>query len=61
MFKISKEFHFSAAHSLDHLPVTHQCARLHGHNYIAKFVLESDTLDINDFVIDYGDLSPVKN
>lgn len=34
MFRITKEFHFSASHQLCRLPVDHQCARLHGHNYI---------------------------
>lgn len=34
MFRIRKEFHFSASHQLTHLPPDHQCARLHGHNYI---------------------------
>ncbi len=35
MFTITKEFHFSASHQLSHLPEDHQCARLHGHNYVA--------------------------
>ena len=34
MFKISKEFYFSAAHALFGLPDDHPCTRLHGHNYV---------------------------
>ena len=33
MFRITKEFHFSASHQLKSLPADHQCARLHGHSY----------------------------
>ena len=60
-YQISKEFHFSAAHVLDGLNHGHQCSRLHGHNYIVVVVLESDTLDGKSFVVDYGDLSPIKD
>lgn len=61
MYIISKEFHFSASHQLTHLHETHQCARLHGHNYIVKVELESDTLDERGFVYDYGELWPIKD
>jgi len=60
MYRISKEFHFSASHQLDHLPDGHQCARLHGHNYVIVVILESETLDHNSFVRDYGELDIVK-
>ena len=58
---ISKEFHFSASHQLAGLPETHQCARLHGHNYILVAKLESDTLKMPGFVLDYGELTFVKD
>lgn len=60
MFKIEKEFTFSASHQLTHLPTVHQCARLHGHNYRVVIMLESFTLDRSGFVVDYGDLSKFK-
>lgn len=60
MYRISKEFHFSASHQLTHLPDGHQCARLHGHNYVVRINLESDQLDDNGFVIDYGQLHEFK-
>lgn len=59
-YTITKEFHFSAAHQLNELPPEHKCARLHGHNYIVVVVLCSEILDQYGFVVDYGDLSVVK-
>lgn len=61
MFEISKRFEFSAAHQLDHLPVDHQCARLHGHNYVVVIVLRAESLNADGFVIDFGDLAPFRD
>jgi len=61
MYRITKEFHFSASHQLSYLPDGHPCARLHGHNYIVKVELASEALDQNSFVIDYHDLAPLKD
>ncbi|NCQ25228.1 MAG: 6-carboxytetrahydropterin synthase QueD [Rhodobacteraceae bacterium CG17_big_fil_post_rev_8_21_14_2_50_63_15] len=61
MYRISKEFHFSASHQLKDLPETHQCARLHGHNYIVVVDLASETLDAHGFVRDYHDLVALKH
>lgn len=60
MYRISKEFHFSASHQLKDLPETHQCARLHGHNYIVVVDLASETLNAHGFVRDYNDLADLK-
>lgn len=60
MYTISKRFEFSASHQLKGLAEGHPCSRLHGHNYIVEFVLESTELDERGFVRDYGDLKPVK-
>ncbi|UWQ11836.1 6-carboxytetrahydropterin synthase QueD [Aliiroseovarius crassostreae] len=60
MYRISKEFHFSASHQLDHLPADHQCARLHGHNYIVVVELASAELNADGFVRDYHELGPLK-
>lgn len=61
MYRITKEFHFSASHQLTALPGDHPCARLHGHNYIVKVELTSDTLDEYGFVLDYRELAPLKD
>lgn len=60
MYTITKQFHFSASHSLDGLRDEHPCARLHGHNYIVEVVLQSETLNEVGFIVDYGDLKPFK-
>lgn len=61
MFSISKQFHFSASHQLFGLDDDHPCSRLHGHNYIAEVVLESQTLNTVGFVRDYRELSDLKD
>lgn len=60
MFRIRKEFHFSASHQLSHLPSDHQCARMHGHNYILVVELAAETLNKDGFVRDYHELKPLK-
>lgn len=61
MYRITKQFSFSASHRLDHLPQNHPCARLHGHNYVVEVVLESQDLNSDGFVRDYGELAPLKH
>lgn len=60
MFKITKQFSFSAAHSLDHLHEGHPCARLHGHNYVVTVCLKAKELNSDGFVRDYGELKEIK-
>lgn len=63
MYRIAKRFEFSASHQLTHLAAEqpdHQCARLHGHNYVVELELEARTLNGRGFVRDYGELAPVK-
>ena len=61
-FRITKKFEFSASHQLSGLAAEHQCARLHGHNYVIELELaagDEDLLAVG-FVRDYGDLSVFK-
>ena len=58
--KITKEYSFSASHQLKDLPETHQCARLHEHNYVVRVELASATLNSHGFVRDYQELAPLK-
>jgi 6-pyruvoyltetrahydropterin/6-carboxytetrahydropterin synthase len=60
MYRITKEFHFSASHQLFGLPEGHQCARLHGHNYIVVVELTAEALNAHGFVRDYLDLGALK-
>jgi 6-pyruvoyltetrahydropterin/6-carboxytetrahydropterin synthase len=61
MYKITKQFSFEASHQLSGLPEGHKCARLHGHSYQVVVELCADTLDDRGFVLDYGDLDPIKD
>ncbi|MFR9165174.1 MAG: 6-carboxytetrahydropterin synthase QueD [Dysgonomonas sp.] len=60
MYKISKQFSFSASHILNGLPEEHPCARLHGHNYVVTVHLRSEKLNEVGFVKDYRELSFIK-
>lgn len=60
MYRISKQFTFSASHALFRLPAGHQCRRLHGHNYVVEVVLQGEELDTYGFVRDYGELDKFK-
>ncbi len=61
MYRITKEFHFSASHQLHGLPDDHQCARLHGHNYIVEIEMQAEALNTHGFVRDYLDMAELKH
>ncbi len=60
IYTISKQFSFCASHKLDSLHADHPCGRVHGHNYIVEIELQSSTLNVAGFVVDYGELNVVK-
>lgn len=60
MYKINKEFAFSASHILEGLHDCHPCSRLHGHNYVVTIHLKSDKLNEVGFVRDYRELDAIK-
>jgi 6-pyruvoyltetrahydropterin/6-carboxytetrahydropterin synthase len=60
MYSIWKAFGFSAAHQLRGLPEGHQCARMHGHNYVVELELQREHLDEVGFVRDFGELKLFK-
>jgi len=61
MYRITKEFAFSASHRIGGLPSDHPCARLHGHNYAVVVELSGSTLDTVGFVRDYHELAALKS
>ncbi len=61
MYRICKEFHFSASHQLKQLPDDHPCARFHGHNYVVSVELASESLNSVGFVRDYRELGALKS
>lgn len=56
MFKISRDYHFSAAHRLEGHP---KCGRLHGHNYHVTIELGTINLPTDSMIMDYGDLDVI--
>jgi len=54
VYTIYKQVTFAAAHHLTKVPSDHQCARVHGHNYVVEFEVRALDLDESDFVLDYG-------
>lgn len=57
MVYISTRRTFEAAHYLPHLPETHKCRRLHGHNYTIEVVLRTEVGGADDGMeIDYADV-----
>lgn len=60
MYTIIKEFAFEASHKLTGLPEGHQCARDHGHSYRVQIDLQSPGLNETGFIVDYGELKPLK-
>ena len=60
MYKISKQFAFSASHILEGLHECHPCSRLHGHNYVVTIHLKAKGLNSVGFVKDYRELDNIK-
>jgi len=60
MYTIGKSFTFEAGHWLPGLPDGHKCARQHGHSYTVEVELCSEELTPPGFVVDFGDLAPLK-
>lgn len=56
MFRISREYSFSAAHRLEGHP---KCGRLHGHNYHVTVELGTIALPKSSMVMDYGELDGI--
>lgn len=61
MYTIKKDFMFSASHVLNCLAEGHPCSRMHGHNYQVTVELKSDKLNEAGFVVDYRELSGIKD
>jgi 6-pyruvoyltetrahydropterin/6-carboxytetrahydropterin synthase len=59
-YRICKQFRFEASHQLTHLPLDHQCARMHGHSYLVEVELQHGSLDPDGFVVDFGLLHTIR-
>jgi 6-pyruvoyltetrahydropterin/6-carboxytetrahydropterin synthase len=54
--EIYKEFHFEAAHRLPNVPEGHKCARLHGHSFQVRLVVQGDAPEPDGWVMDFAEL-----
>ncbi|MFK7863954.1 MAG: 6-carboxytetrahydropterin synthase QueD [Pseudohongiellaceae bacterium] len=57
LMQIYKEFTFEAAHRLPFVPQDHQCARLHGHSFAIRIMVEGDVDVESGWVIDFAEIS----
>lgn len=55
MFQIRKKFKFEAAHILDS-SFSKCCQKFHGHSYIVEVFFQSEELNEDGMVIDFGEL-----
>lgn len=54
--EIFKDFSFDAAHFLPHVPPDHKCARMHGHTYRVRLVLDGPLHPVLGWVRDFADI-----
>jgi 6-pyruvoyltetrahydropterin/6-carboxytetrahydropterin synthase len=54
--RLTKTFHFEAAHDLPTFPAEHKCRRLHGHSFRFDVIVEGDVDPAKGYLIDYGDI-----
>jgi len=57
--RLSKSFHFEAAHDLPTFPEGHKCRRLHGHSFRFDVVVEGEVPEASGYLIDYGEIKRV--
>jgi len=57
--RLTKTFHFEAAHDLPTFPEGHKCRRLHGHSYKFDVVVEGEVDPAKGYLIDYGEIKQV--
>jgi 6-pyruvoyltetrahydropterin/6-carboxytetrahydropterin synthase len=55
--RLTKQFHFEAAHHLPTFPPDHKCRRLHGHSFRFDVVVEGEVDPKKGYLIDYGDIN----
>ncbi len=54
--RLTKTFHFEAAHDLPTFPDGHKCRRLHGHSFRFEVIVEGEVDPAKGYLIDYGDI-----
>jgi 6-pyruvoyl tetrahydropterin synthase/QueD family protein len=59
-FSVRKKFHFCYTHRLHELGPGHKCWNLHGHNGTVEIIIESEQVNSDGFVTDFGNLKFVQ-
>lgn len=59
MVRLSKSFHFEAAHDLPTFPDGHKCRRLHGHSFRFDVIVAGEVPAEKGYLIDYGEIKQV--
>jgi 6-pyruvoyltetrahydropterin/6-carboxytetrahydropterin synthase len=54
--RLTKSFHFEAAHDLPTFPPNHKCRRLHGHSFRFDVIVDGLVDPAKGYLIDYGDI-----
>ena len=57
--RLTKQFHFEAAHFLPTFPADHKCHRMHGHSFRFDVVVAGKVDEGKGYLIDYGDIRKV--
>lgn len=54
--RLSREYHFEAAHHLPRVPPTHKCHRVHGHGYRVNVLVEGEVDPDMGWLVDFADI-----
>ncbi|MDB5174669.1 MAG: 6-carboxy-5,6,7,8-tetrahydropterin synthase [Massilia sp.] len=54
--RLTKMFHFEAAHDLPTFPPDHKCRRLHGHSFRFEVLVEGEVDPAQGYLIDFADI-----
>ncbi|MBV8780531.1 MAG: 6-carboxytetrahydropterin synthase QueD [Phycisphaerae bacterium] len=54
--RLTKQFHFEAAHFLPTFPADHKCRRMHGHSFRFDVVVAGEVDPQRGYLIDYGEI-----
>jgi 6-pyruvoyltetrahydropterin/6-carboxytetrahydropterin synthase len=57
--RLTKQFHFEAAHFLPTFPADHKCRRMHGHSFRFDVEVAGELDEAKGYLIDYGDIRKV--
>ena len=52
--RLTKQFHFEAAHWLPTFPEGHKCRRMHGHSFRVEVIVEGVVPEDQGYLIDFG-------